>query len=756
MANPFAQFAPRNGPLQPQEPAPRPGQPIMEDFDFNPPATQVPLMPGEVAPSINEFAEYGSPAEETDVWTTEVRGKKVTFQAPRGASTAQVRAAAKAAGIPDPQNRALQFGDHSDKKTYEQEYAAERPWTAALHQGVDFVFPFVDEAAAGLNSLLTGNSYTQNMRDLEDRSVALSEQNPWASNLGRAGYTLLSLPVAIGSKILQGGNWLNTSLRMGAAGAPYGATNAYLTNPIDDRWNGVPEAAAVGTVLGASLPGVSNITTSIGRRVDQRLGISDWMRRRILGRSAEQSAEQAAVDVMAARVPQTPSEMRAKAQEFRDTGHDPALVNVIDETGRGFVGAMARRPGPGRETAQRAFDARRLSMPERVDRNMAAVIDDAAGDPAVAAELRRPAAEVVADLTEKRTKDIEDAMAPIRNDPVPFTPRMLEILDTADGRRAISRAMRTVTDQDTLSLMRGLPGLVKQLRQIDPRMPQSVRDQVTAQLMQGQGLTVDVADRLARKFRALADSSDADAAPVLRGFAREFRDAAKDVSSGYRKAMDDYAANSKTIGAVETGEGFLATNEADDFARRASQLSDVRPAPGVPSDRERAMQGARREVQRAAGENISAAPGVARRIAVSPEQNIRNVALFGPLNAERLEKAMGISERQLKDFAQVAPNTGSQTAIRGVDDEAAAGAIQAMVNVKTGNYAQAALNLLRSIGVRDQDAGRIVEMAVDPARVDQLIDMLEKSYGKQTAQKLSRALALPAIAATSRTTGGSR
>lgn len=741
MANPFQQFAPRGVPLAPEP---------------EPPMT----VPGPQAPSVNEFAQYAPPAEELDSWTTEYRGKKVTFQAPRGASTAQIRAAAKAAGVRDPENRSIQFGDHSAERTLAQEEAADKPFEAALHHGVDFVLPVVDELAAGLNSAFTGNSYRDNMRALEERAELLNEENWWSTQAGRVGGTLMALPVAVGSKILQGGNWLNTSLRMGAAGAPIGAANTYASNPIDDRWNGVDIGAAIGGTVGAILPGATNVVGSLGRRIDQRLGISDWIRRNVMRHPPGSSAEQAAIEVMAARTNQNPAEMRARVQEMRDTGHDPALINAMDESGRGFVGAMARRPGPGRETAQQAYDARRLSMPERVDRNMAAAIDrSAAGAPAgtaTAAELRRPITDVVDDLTEQRSTAIETAMGPIRNDPVPFTPRMVEILDTADGRRAIARAMRTVTDPDTLENMKKLPAVLKEINKLDRRLPPAVRDKLVGEIAKDANLTVDIADRLARKFNAMAGSGDKDASRALYQFAREIRDEAKGASTGYRTAMEDYAKTSQTLDAIKVGDDFLSTNTADEFAARAAKLDGTPPAPGVPSDQQRAQQAARRAVQQAAGENISAAPGVARRIAVSPEQSVRNNALFGPINAEALERSMAISERQLRDFAQVAPNTGSATAIRGADDEAAAGALTAMAQLKSGQYGQAALSLLRSIGVREQDAARIVEMAVDPARTDELINLLEQSYGRQTAQKLSRALALPAITGTSRTVGGSR
>lgn len=765
MANPFAQWAMPSAAPEEEVPVAAPA-PVAAPPLPPPAAPDTPV----VIDSDNPFQGLNpEQSPQMDTWSTKLRNKVVTFQAPRGATKEQIRAAAKAAGVPDPENRSLLFGEPAPKTKEELKQNSYGPIGTSVHQGVDFVLPIVDELAAGstaagqflLGDTDFGGNYMNNMRYLEERAANSEELYPGEALGGKVGAFLASLPVAAQAKFLQGANTLKTSLRLGAFGAPYGGAAAYASNPVDERWNGVLEAAMLGGAFGLGTPILGATAGTIANRVDQRLGISDSMRRgwnALFGRprSEDELANRAAVDVIAARVPRKPDEMREVADEFRAAGHDPTLVNVMDETGRGFVGAMARRPGPGRETAQRAYDARRLSAPERIDRNMAEVIAGTTDDPAVRAQLRRPADEILTDLTEKRSADIEAAMTPIRNQPVPLTPRMVEILDTADGRRAIARAMRTVTDPETLEAMKALPSLLKQVGKLDPRLPEAARQQIVDQLLQGKGLTVDIADRLARKFNALAKSADDDAAPALRAFAREIRDEAKAVSEPYRQAMEAYATSSKRIKAVETGEEFLTPKTSDEFVDRARKLETSTAAAGEPSERQLAMVGARRAVQRASGENISAAPGVARKIAVSPEQSARTGALFEPIDADRLERMMGITEKDLRDFAQIAPNTNSATALRTADDEMAAGALEAMARAKSGDVGGAMLSFLRSVGVRDQDAARIVQMATDPAQVDQLIDMLEASYGKQTAAKLSRALGLSATNVTGREVGGSR
>jgi hypothetical protein len=532
MANPFAQYAPRGAqPFQPLAPTTAAPAPATAPGGDNPFAGMQP--PQSAQPPANDQPEM-------DSWWTTVRGKRVQFQAPKGADKIAVRAAAKQAGVGDAANRSLQFGKPPTGPTPEQQSDAMDPITGAVTRGVDFVAPVVDELASGATALglnpwrrpdpnkSFGENYTGAMRDAEDVANATDVVHPTATRVGRIGAFIASLPLAAQAKFLQGSNFLNTSLRMGAAGGVYGGANAYANNPVDERWNGVPLAAGIGTAIGLATPAAANVVGEVANRLNERLGISDAFRRFVLRQPAERSAEKSAVDVIAARVPQNVKEMRTRANEMRDVGHEPTLTNVVDESGRGLIAAMARKSGPGREAAQRAYDARRLSAPERIDRNMAAAIETDAGDPAVAAQLKRPLDQTVSGLKEQRSTEMQTAMDPIRGEPVPLNPRMFEILNTADGQRAISQAMRTVTDKPTVDAMRSLQSLIRNSgKLIDPRLPPAVQEKVMNEIAGKSGMTVDIADRLARKFNAMADTAPADAQRALRGFATELRDHAR-------------------------------------------------------------------------------------------------------------------------------------------------------------------------------------------------------------------------------------
>jgi hypothetical protein len=744
MANPFAQFAP------------------------NPAATAPPPAPAVAEPP-NPFAQFAAQQPEdqpTDTWYTTVRGKRIQFNAPRGADKGTIRAAAKAAGVPDPENRSLTFAGKPEAvptgPTAEQQANNYGPVGTNIHQGVDFVVPFVDELAAASNAagnLILGDTnvrqnYMNNMDWLQQRAANSEAMYPEQATAGKIGATLATLPAAAEAKFLQGRNMLTTALKSSAFMGPYAAINTYGSNPVNDRLNGMALSGAIGSGLGLLAPLVAGTAGKVIGGAARRIGLPAAFRR-LLGQPEE--ADQTAIDIIASRTAQDPNQMRAVAREMRDTGHEPALTNVVDESGRGVIGAAARRGGAGREMAQRAYESRALSVPERVDRNMQAVVEGTTDNPDVKAALRQPVDETTVRLQAERSAAMDAAMTPIRNNPVPLTKDVFDVLNTADGQRALGQAMRTVTDPAVLQQMKKLQSFVRSANKaIDPRLPPAVQESIINKLLADQPMTVDIADRVARKFGAMADmgSTPSDTAMALRNFKNVVRGAAKTASPEYSAALAKYGETSTSLDALQTGSEYLKPN-TDEFVKRAGALSNT-AAEGQPSDRQLAQQAARRAVQAATGENISAAPSVARKIAVAPEQSARNAALFGPIDADKLERAMAITVKDLRDYARIAPNTGSDTALKSADDRVlehlAAGAAYA----KSGHWAGAAMHTLRAIGMSDADATRIVELAVDPAQTDRLINMLEKSYGKQQAQKVARLIGLPITQSTSRAIGGSR
>lgn len=180
--------------------------------------------------------------------------------------------------------------------------------------------------------------------------------------------------------------------------------------------------------------------------------------------------------------------------------------------------------------------------------------------------------------------------------------------------------------------------------------------------------------------------------------------------------------------AMEAGEQFLQPGSADDFARTVEGLT--------PDQASIARLAARRRVEQAAGENISNAPGVARRIATAPEQQLRNRALLGDEAAEALEAGMAAEGRVVRDLSDVAPRTGSQTQPRTADQETANSIANGVATIMGGPQQMFAefLHRLKTAGLSDKDAEALVDIATDPAQLEELLSRMEaRAPGAGTA-----------------------
>ena len=101
----------------------------------------------------------------------------------------------------------------------------------------------------------------------------------------------------------------------------------------------------------------------------------------------------------------------------------------------------------------------------------------------------------------------------------------------------------------------------------------------------------------------------------------------------------------------------------------------------------------------------------------------------------------------------VAPNTGSQTALRQADSSAVANMADTGLELATGGkltLIRKAIDLLRPKGLGDADAQLLAEAAADPARLDAIIADIERrqpQIGQQLRAALPRAGAVAAVAA---------
>jgi len=393
--------------------------------------------------------------------------------------------------------------------------------------------------------------------------------------------------------------------------------------------------------------------------------------------------------------------MAQQAAGFRQSGIEPTLVDVVDDAGRGTIRAAASRMTPGRQAATDFADARSLNLPDRMGRQARNIMSQ---DP-------RAPREIATDLAGARRTQGNTDFGAVRNERVALSNDAVQALRTEDGRSAIRDA--------AASSLRSLDPNERAVGAELNRMVGDVLDnpggvQISVGMAQSISETLfDAADAAARSGRNRQAQS-------LGNLARAVRENASGSVPGYRTALDNYAAGSRLMEAADQGQDFLARN-TDEFIAAT-------PGPGAPGN-DLARATARRAIERAAGENTSAAPGVARRIANAPEQQARNRALLGEQDANRLQTAMAGEERLVRNAQDIAPRSGSQTQLRTQD---AANMLGTAGRAARGDWVGVAIDWLKSRGMNDRQAQALIEAATDPRRTDEIIRQL----GEADAQRL--------------------
>lgn len=180
-------------------------------------------------------------------------------------------------------------------------------------------------------------------------------------------------------------------------------------------------------------------------------------------------------------------------------------------------------------------------------------------------------------------------------------------------------------------------------------------------------------------------------------------------------------------------------------AGRSQRVPAQRPAPAQPtvSEADAIAARARDTVQDRALENGGRnALSLARDVASGPNQRVRNAALLGGRNAERLERGLSAEVARVDNTAAIDPRAGNQARIRdggrdaiidGFRDALEAGG-SAAVGSRWG-VVRVAGKWLTQAGIRNVDAERLTRDAIskDPARVDAAIAYLEQR-GMQRAR----------------------
>lgn len=412
------------------------------------------------------------------------------------------------------------------------------------------------------------------------------------------------------------------------------------------------------------------------------------------------NTDQPVQTVMGRRAPQDPAAMQARAGEFRAAGIEPTLVDVVDDAGRGMVKAAASRPTPARDTANQFARGRALNLPDRIGqqarRNMSR-------DPRTPDQIRET-------MGAQRSANADRAFGAVRGETIQMAPETVQALRNPMGRAAITEAAR---------------------RERDPEVRAALNRLATDALdAPDTPITIGMADRISRTLfgqgAAAARGGDNDLAATFNGLANALRGPARNASPGYREALEGFGADSRLQEAAGVGEQMLTRN-TDEFTRQAAGLA--------PRERALAAAAGRRAIERQAGENVSAAPGVARRIAEAPEQQARNAALLGPQRAQGLQQGMRMEAQALDNANMIAPNRGSPTHLNDQDAGRIADGVQVGQRLLRRDFIGLGLDYLRTRGLNNDQAEALVRMATDPGQTDQAIRLITQRLGPQAAQE---------------------
>lgn len=402
---------------------------------------------------------------------------------------------------------------------------------------------------------------------------------------------------------------------------------------------------------------------------------------------------------------QNANELAARAAEYRAAGIEPTLIDVGDDSLRGVVRAGASRNTPARQRATDFQDARQLGLPDRMSGQARRTMSQDARTPD----------QIRAEMTARRSQNADQAFSAVRGEAVQMAPETVRALRNDYGRRAITEAANRERDPEVAAALRRLANDALD----NPSTP----------------ITVGMADRISRVLLGQAQEAarrgDNDLAATLGNLGRSVREPTAQTVPGYGQALEGYAADSRLQEAAGVGENLLTRN-TDEFVPQAQGLGD--------EERALALAAGRRAIERASGESVGAAPGVARRIALAPEQQARNAALMGPERAQQLQQGMRLEERAVRNANDIAPRFGSQTQNKQQDAAGIASAVaqrggQVMRGDPIGAAWGVGMDWLKSRGMNDQQAEALVNMALDPAQTDRAIQIIAQRFGPQAAQQ---------------------
>lgn len=562
-------------------------------------------------------------------------------------------------------------------------------------------FGFGDEIGAGLDAVFGSSDGSRTIWDgtpIQDayrnnvavnRGIARADEQdaPVARISGQVAGAVLAPGAAASGRFIAQAPRLRYAMTRGAAvgtgyGAGYGAGSA--EGGVAERAEGAAKGGVAGMMTGAALPPVSRAAGYVASPIVRPI------RNLMTGGGADERAVRSIFQGV------DPNDVAATAGRFRAQGVEPTLADAGGSVVQSRVRVAATKQTPGRQVAEDFASSRRgevqdyaASLGERISpiRGTPDQLNDAlataqrrASGPAFDAARASPDIDVPVDLR-----------------------AALSSPEAKSAMRSASRLYASSADPTERALSAEL-GRLASGRTAPRRMSVGAADLVSRHLQKAGGFGTNEAR-------------------VFGGLGTGLRQAARDQTPAYDSALEGYAQRARLGDATEVGERFVGNRGyAQDFAESVGQMS--------PDERSVAQAAARAAVEREAGV-AGRAPRLLDDFAVGRNMSQRAGALMGPEGAASLREGGQVGRMMTQTGNAVNPRAGSNTFLN-QEDGSALKAGSVVGNLLGGRPVSAiggVVDLLRSAGMRSDEAEAITRMALDPARTDEAIRLATQRLG---------------------------
>lgn len=397
-------------------------------------------------------------------------------------------------------------------------------------------------------------------------------------------------------------------------------------------------------------------------------------------------------------------EAAARAEDLRAAGVQPTLNDVAGESGRRLIRAAGvKSPEAGEVLQANARQAVSTTKPGVMARTRE-----------VGPMQGQSADEVKAGIEAARSAGAETTYRPAYAEPVTLTETTLKALSDEPGRAALRRARSAAVARQDADQIAEIDALIR-MNPPPAEVSAGTLDRVrialggrAAKLMQSPD-TRDIGTGLAPRAGMIDDTLDQ--VPAL------------------GPARADYRAKSQAIDVLGKKRQDVFSTDPADYRRWLEGLS--------PEAREANKVAIRQEVLDTLGGQRSSTMGNVEELTQSQYARENLAAALGDEAGPYLRN-LEAQLQQLRNAQFVAPNSGSRTAVLENDTSALAGVIDVggdVVGRNWGRLGARAVDWLRTRGISDADAKRLAEDAVDPAKLDAVLQALAGRVGEREARR---------------------